>query len=100
MLKKFRWVEDVESWLAPMGYEEFWREIKPYCLVLEYRSVCDAQIETGKAALEDVLFGLKVMASYELGKRHRLSYKPATPWLKVVEAEDDGRSVTDPPPCE
>lgn len=89
MLEKFRWIEDVESWLSPMGYEEFWREIKPYCLVLEHRSICDAQIETGKAAREDVLFGLKVMASYELSRRHRLSHKPATPWLKVVGSKDE-----------
>ena len=76
MLKKFRWADDVDIWLEPMNYEQFWREIKPYCLVLEYRSVCDAQIETGKASLDDVLFGLKAMASYELRRRHKLISRP------------------------
>lgn len=88
MLTKFRWIEDVDDWLRPMGYEEFWREIKPYCLVLEYRSVCDAKIETGQVPREDILFGLKVMASYELTKRHKLVHKPSTPWLKVVASQD------------
>lgn len=83
-MEKFRYIDDVEKWLEPMNYEQFWRETKPYCLAIESRSVCDAQIEAGLASLEDVLYGLKVMAEYNLTRRHRLTRKPATPWLKVV----------------
>jgi hypothetical protein len=84
-MEKFRTIDDVEAWLEPMNYEQFWREIRPYCLVLEYRSVCDVQIATGKAARRDVLIGLKMMACHELTRRHRLRRRPATPWLTVVE---------------
>ncbi|WP_375451674.1 hypothetical protein [uncultured Devosia sp.] len=85
-MEKFRYRDDVDAWLAPMNYEEFWRAIKPHCLVLEYRSVCDAKIETGQVPLADILFGLKAMAAHELSKRHRLTSKPGMPWLTVVPA--------------
>lgn len=87
-MEKFRYRDDVDAWLAPMNYEEFWCAIKPHCLVLEYRSVCDAKIETGQVSAADILFGLKAMASYELGRRHRLVPRPATPWLKIVRNEE------------
>lgn len=89
MLKTFRYIDDVENWLGPMGYDQFWSEIRPYCLVLEYRHICDAKIETGQVSREDILFGLKGMASYELTRRHRLVRKPATPWLKVITAQEE-----------
>lgn len=84
-MQDFRYIDDVETWLDPMTYEEFWREIQPFCLVLEYRSVCDAKIETGQVSREDILFGLKMMACRELSRRHKLTRRPSTPWLKVVE---------------
>lgn len=87
-MEKFRYVDDVENWLKPMGYEEFWNKIKPHCLVLEHRWICDAQIEAGEVAQDVVLDALKIMACHELSKRHKLWLKPATPWLTVVSAKD------------
>ena len=70
-----------------MTYEEFWQRIRPFCLVLEYREVYDAQIASGEVDRETVLSGLKTMAVYELRRRHKLARKPETPWLRLVGAE-------------
>lgn len=86
-MNDFRWIEDVEDWLAPMGYEAFWREITPHHLVLEYRSVCDAQIATGQIDRETVLFVLKDMARRELVQRHRLGFKPRTRLTVIAGGE-------------
>lgn len=75
-MKKFKYIDDVEKWLEPMDYEEFWYIIKDYYLVLPSREGCDQQL---------VLDGLKYLARIEFTKRHDLHWKPATPWLKVVE---------------
>jgi hypothetical protein len=84
-MSQFRTIDDVDAWLEPMDYETFWREIRPYCLVLEYRSVCDAKIATGVASEETILTGLKMMARRELARRHKLHWKEATPWLRPVD---------------
>lgn len=84
----FKTSNDVEAWLAPMNYEEFWRAIKPHCLVIPRRAACDAQIATGEAVFDDVLAGLKVLAGHLLKKRHGLTRKPAGPMLRVVSSRD------------
>jgi hypothetical protein len=87
-MKKFRWIDDVEEWLEPMGYDELWEAVHFHCLVMHTREECDAQIEAGLADREDVLFGLKVVVCHLLKKRMRLTRKPVTPWLKVVSSEE------------
>lgn len=87
-MEKFETIDDVETWLAPMTYEEFWRAIRPHCLVIHPRDHCDAVIANGAASFEDVFEGLKMIACRELAKRHGLSRKPVGPVLRVVAAND------------
>ena len=75
----------LKKWLEPMDYEEFWYVIKDYYLVLPSREGCDYQIRNGEVDQQLVLNGLKYLARIEFTKRHNLHWKPATPWLKVVE---------------
>ena len=84
-MKKFKHIDDIEQWLEPMEYEEFWYVIKDYYLVLPSRDGCDQQIWDGEVEQELVLEGLKYMARIELTKRHDLHWKMPTPWLKVVK---------------
>ena len=84
-MTEFEWRDDVEAWLAPMNYEQFWREIKPYCLVLEHREVCDAQIASGMVDQATVLDGLKILSVFLLCRRHKLIRKPPPPMLRVIE---------------
>lgn len=86
-MEDFRYRDDVEKWLAPMNYEQFWREIKPHCLVIEQQSVCDAQIELGMVERDLVLSCLKSMAVDALSRRHKLNSKPSTPWIKLVSTD-------------
>lgn len=87
-MEEFENSEDVEEWLAPMNYEEFWIAIKPHCLPIPTRASCDKQIATGAAAFEDVREGLKILAAHLLRKRHRLQRRPIGPMLRVVSSRD------------
>ncbi len=89
-MEMFKTREDVEEWLAPMNYEQFWREIKPWCLVMKYtRAECDASIAAG-ADIEDVKAYIKGMAEHALAKRHNLKHRPIMvgPVLRVVSSQD------------
>jgi len=87
-MEMFKTRDDVEEWLAPMNYEQFWREIKPWCLVMPYtRAKCDADIAAG-ADIEHVKIGLKMIAEYLLAKRHNLKPRPHGPVLRVVASQD------------
>lgn len=86
-MQKFRWIDDVENWLRPMNYEQFWCEIRPHCLSMHTRSECDNDIAHGAAAA-DVLVVMKAVAAKLIARRHKLKRKPATPWLKVVSTEE------------
>lgn len=87
-MEDFKTIDDVEAWLEPMNYEEFWRAIRPYCLVIHQRSDCDAQISAGVVDTATVLDGLKYLARIELTKRHGLHWKAPTPWLKLVGSDE------------
>ncbi|MCP4195978.1 MAG: hypothetical protein GY762_02415 [Proteobacteria bacterium] len=85
-MKQFKTIDEVDDWLEPMNYREFWCAIKPYCLVLPPADGCDDQITSGEVELVTILDGLKYLARIELTKRHGLHTKLATPWLKLVES--------------
>lgn len=84
-MKKFRYTNDIEDWLAPMDYKAFWFVIEPYGLLLQPRDHCDQQIADGLVDEETVLHVLKHMARTELTQRMGIVRRPITPWLKLVE---------------
>lgn len=89
-MEMFKTRDDVAEWLAPMNYEQFWREIKPWCLVMPYtRAECDAHLAAG-ADIEEMKDFIKGMAEYALAKRHKLQRRPVVvgPMLRVVSSQD------------
>ena len=83
-MEKFDFIDDVQAWLAPMNYEEFWRAIGPHCLAIYPREECDALIADGEADHNGLLRVLKALACQQLTKRHGLTLKPVGPVLRVV----------------
>lgn len=84
-MQRFRYIDDIEDWLAPMDYEGFWYAVAPYNLILQPRAHCDDQIARGLVDEATVLDVVKHMARMELTKRHGLKWREVTPWLRVVE---------------
>ena len=85
-MKQFKYIDDVEAWLEPMNYLEFWTAVAPYYLILQDRAHCDGQIASGEVDEATIMIVLKHMARVELTKRHGLKWKPATPWVQLVES--------------
>jgi len=76
-MMRFEDREDVEEWLAPLDYEEFWSEVAFFAasgldLPLPSRASCDRQIASGAVDRATVLAALKGMARLELVRRLRL----------------------------
>lgn len=85
-MKRFRYVCDLREWLAPMGYQQFWQEIRPYCVVIPDRDECDEALASGRLTMGNLLPVLKDMAAMQFARRHGLPIRPGTPHLQVVES--------------
>jgi hypothetical protein len=82
-MKTFDDREDVEEWLAPLGYDAFWTQTEPFALDVQPRANCDAQIASGEIDEATVLFVLKGMARLELVERYALGPRDTAPWLSL-----------------
>lgn len=86
---EFETFEDVEEWLAPMGYEAFWQAIAPLGLYgSEDRAHCDRTLADGIADMETVVTATKRMALHALVAQFELPFRcelPTAPDLRVVE---------------
>ncbi|NCO04085.1 MAG: hypothetical protein GW903_07845 [Alphaproteobacteria bacterium] len=80
---KFKDIDDVVAWLEPMEYETFWKEIKPFCLVMLPREKCDADIASGATDEETVLYVLKNFARMELASILKLTWRDMMPSTAV-----------------
>lgn len=80
---KFKDIDDVVAWLEPMEYETFWKEIKPFCLVMLTREKCDADIASGATDEETVLYVLKNFARMELASILKLTWRDMMPSTAV-----------------
>lgn len=69
----FNFIDDIEDYLEPMDYETFWKEIKPFCLILMPREKCDTDIANGAVTEEDALDVLKALARIELTRILKLT---------------------------
>ena len=74
----FNDMEDVEEWLAPLGYAAFWDAAEGLELDLEPKASCDAQIASGSIDEATVLRVLKGLARLELVERFRLPARGRT----------------------
>ena len=84
-MKKFKDLDDIEEWLAPMDYQGFWYVIAPYGLVLQDRAHCDGQIKNGEVEEALILSCLKTMARMEIGQQQDLRWRSPTPWVQEVK---------------
>ncbi len=57
---QFRYAEDVEEWLAPLTYEEVWRELSKVAPEALSRALWDSYLRDGQNA-DDVLYVVKGM---------------------------------------
>jgi len=80
---KFKHINDIEDWLEPMGYETFWREIRPYCLVMLPREKCDADMTNGDVDEETVLYVMKNFARIELAAIFKLEWRNDVPMMAM-----------------
>ena len=83
-MRKFKDLDEVEEWLAPMDYTGFWFAVESLKLKLQDRRHCDAQITSGEVEEKLILGVLKSMARMEIGERHGLRWRAPTPWVKAV----------------
>lgn len=72
----FETFEDVEEWLAPMGYETLWAAILPTGLYGEAdRAHCDRTLAEGIADMETVVEVTKRMALHDLAIQYDLPFR-------------------------
>ncbi len=77
----FQDIQDLEDWLRPMEYVQFWDAVEPYGFSLQDRDHCDDTIARGEVDPALVLSGLKFMAMLELSEKLNLKdrvYEPTT----------------------
>ena len=76
----FEDIDDVEEWLEPLSYIEFWEAVAPYNLTLQDRDHCDGLITKGEITTDLALDVLKGLAVQELrrafGLKDRVFYPP------------------------
>lgn len=62
----FQDIQDLEDWLRPLDYVQFWDVVAPYRFSMQEREHCDGLIAGGKVDPALILSGLKFMAVMEL----------------------------------
>ncbi|WP_299587657.1 hypothetical protein [uncultured Tateyamaria sp.] len=68
--------EDVDEWLAPMGYDAFWDAIIPLGLYgADDRAHCDHTLATGIADMETVMTVIKMFAREALVRQFDLPFR-------------------------
>lgn len=72
---KFKDIDDIVEWLEPMDYETFWKEIKPFGLIIFSREKCDGDIASGATDEETVLYVMKNFVRMELAFILRLKWR-------------------------
>lgn len=82
-MQQFEDMKDVEEWLEPLDYEEFWREVEPFVLDIPERRSCDADIGAGVVTQGVVLTVLKAMARAQIVLDQRLPPRFMVPDLTL-----------------
>lgn len=87
-MQDFQTYEDVEEWLAPLGYDAFWDAIIPTGLYgTADRTHCDATLAKGIADMQTVVSVTKRMALCRLVEQLGLPFRcevQRVPELTVV----------------
>lgn len=84
-MRKFEHVQDVEEWLEPMSWDEFFVKLSPYGVDAEIRADCEISITNG-GSQDTVLSVMKSLIRIELTEKFDLERRPITPWAQLVES--------------
>lgn len=76
---------EVEEWLEPLKYEEFWQEIDIFNLDLPTRDHCDECISHENVAKELILSVVKGMARLQIVNEQKLPSRAgmSVPWMSL-----------------
>ena len=83
-MKNFEHVQDVEEWLEPMSWDEFFVKLSPYGVDAGMRADCEVSIADG-ASIDTVLSVMKSLTRIDLTKELGLKRRPITPWVQLVK---------------
>ncbi|MGJ8527450.1 hypothetical protein [Maritalea sp.] len=70
----FKDIQELEEHLEPLSYEEFWLQIDPNGLDVDYRAHCDQEIANG-VDKDTVLTCIKAAKRLEIIRAQRLEYR-------------------------
>lgn len=82
-MRKFEHVQDVEEWLEPMSWDEFFVKLGPYGVDAGMRADCEVSIANGGSP-DTVLSVMKSLTRIELTEQFGLERRPITPWVQLV----------------
>lgn len=74
---------DVDDWLDPLSYEEFWQEVSTFDLDIPGREDCDADIAAGIVAEAMALRVLKGFARLQVIEQQSLPVRISVPWMSL-----------------
>lgn len=83
-MRKFEHVQDVEEWLEPMSWDEFFAKLSSYGVDAGMRADCEASVADG-ASIDTVLSVMKSLTRIDLTKELGLKRRPITPWVRLVK---------------
>ena len=82
-MRKFDHVQDVEEWLEPMSWDEFFVKLGSYGVDAGMRADCEVSIAEG-ASPDTILCVMKSLTRIDLTKELGLKRRPITPWVQLV----------------
>jgi len=83
-MRNFEHVQDVEEWLEPMSWDEFFVKLSPYGVDAGMRADCEVSIANGTSP-DTVLSLMKSLTRIDLAKELGLKRRPITPWVQLVK---------------
>jgi len=83
-MRDFEHVQDVEEWLEPMNWDEFFVKLCPYGVDAEIRADCEISVANG-GSQATVLSVIKSLMRIELTNELGLKRRPITPWVQLVK---------------
>ncbi|GJE18414.1 hypothetical protein AIGOOFII_3139 [Methylobacterium marchantiae] len=82
-MRYFEDQKDVDEWLDPLTYEEFWQEVSTFSVDIPSREECDSDIADGIAPEAMVLNVLKGLTRLQVIDQQNLPVRITVPWMSL-----------------
>lgn len=79
----FKDAKEVEEWLEPLEYEDFWRETGIFNLAIPSREHCDECILKENVPMATILSVVKGMARLQIVNEQKLPSGVTVPWMSL-----------------